>query len=402
MFVLVKPSPSTPVAAADIWVGTGSYCERDSEWGVSHFLEHMFFKGTTRRGVGEIDREVGSLGGYINAGTSYDFTHYYICLPGGRITSALDILADALFHSVFNPEEIDKERAVVVEEISRNEDSPVMSMYDRFLTMSFNQTGYGHPILGNRKSLAQLGREELLDYIQRRYAPSNCGLMVVGDVDPDRIFDEVERLFQEPGREINPVGACAAPVAPVETHAVMTHPDITQSYLLAGFTLPDLAAKGDLHAMELLAAIVGEGRSSRLHARLTEDLGLCANIHAYHYDLMHLGLFYVDATYESASHGRVQEEIAIQMDRVLQQQPEDRELEKAKKMVLSSFAFMNERASALAHTFGHYHMLSSIDDAVAYCDRIMAVQPSDILRVAQTYLVQDNHRQLYLEPERGV
>ncbi len=398
LFVLVKPMAGTPVAAADVWVGTGSYCERPDEWGLSHFLEHMFFKGTERRGVGEIDREVGALGGYMNAATSYDFTHYYVALPAEHVLSALDVLSDALFHSVFDAGELEKERQVVIEEIKRHQDYPMGRIYDDFMETCFAATGYAHTILGTPESLLAQSRDSLVGYWRRRYVPANCSLLVVGNVDPAAVFAEVERLFgHEPG-PLEAVEACGFPARPDETVRVETRSDISQSYMLAGYVAPRLAGTRELYALDVLATILGEGRSSRLHQRLTEELGLCPDIRASYFDMKHLGLFYVDASFEDASYGRVKEELAVQMERVRQSPPGEKEVEKAKKMLVSSFAFMNERASSIAGTFGQYRIHSQLEDALAYVERIKSVTTEEIVAAARKYLTAENYREVRMRP----
>lgn len=398
LFVLVKPMAGTPVAAADIWVGTGSVAEGTDEWGISHFLEHMFFKGTERRGVGQIDREVGALGGYINAATSYDFTHYYIVLPAEHILSALDILADALFHSVFDAGEVEKERRVVVEEIKRHEDYPMGRIYDSFMETAFCGTGYAHPILGRPECLERQSRQALLSYVRRRYTPSNCHLLVVGNVEPEAVFAAVEQLFDHPACELETEAECPFPMCPEQPVRVETRPDISQSYMLAGWVLPRLAGTRELYALDLFSTILGEGRSSRLHQRLTEELGLCPDARASYFDMRRLGLFYTDVSFEEGSYARVRQELADAVERARQEEPGERELEKAKKMLVSGFAFMNERASSIAGTFGQYRIHSELADALAYVDRIRSVTGEEVLAAAQRYLLPELYREVRLRP----
>lgn len=398
LFVLVKPMPSTPVAVADVWVGTGSYAERPDEWGLSHFLEHMFFKGTERRGVGEIDRQVGALGGYVNAATSFDFTHYYVALPAEHALSALDVLSDALFHSVFDPVELEKERKVVIEEIKRHEDYPMGRIYDVFMATCFAGTGYAHPILGTRESLSALDRGRLLDYWRRRYAPGNCSLFVVGNVEPAAVFSEVERLFWHEPQPVEVSNGCPFPAVPDEPVRVETRSDISQAYMLAGYVVPRLAGTRDLYALDVLSTLLGEGRSSRLHRRLTEELGLCPDVRTSYFDMKHLGLFYTDLSFEDPSYARVKEELSAQFERVRQAPPSEKEIEKAKKMLVSGFAFSNERASSIAGTFGQYRIHSRLEDALAYIECIRSVAAEEVVSAARKYLVGENYREVRMRP----
>ena len=398
MFVLVKPMPGTPVAAADIWVDTGSYAEHEAEWGLSHFIEHMLFKGTERRGVGQVDREVAALGGYMNAATSYDFTHYYIALPAEHVLSALDILSDTLFHSLFDAEELDKERQVVIEEIKRHEDFPQSKMYDLFMEQAFRGTNYARSILGTEESLSAIDRDALVRYYTRRYAPANCNLFVVGNVDPEAVFAEVERLFCTPAGDAEASLPCGFPDAPEHAVQAVEREDLNQTYLLCGHVLPRLAGTREMYAVDVLSTILGEGRSSRLYRRLTEQLGLCPDVRTSFFDMKHLALLMTDASFEADDYGKVRGELDAQFDAVRQAPPGERELAKAKKMLVSNFAFANQRAANVAGTFGQCRIHSTLYDAVVYNERIESVEPEEVLTAAQKYLAPETYREIQMKP----
>ncbi len=193
--VIVKEVHSAPIVAVDIWVGTGAADEHPDEIGISHFLEHMFFKGTEKRPAGQMDLEIKGLGGYNNAATSYDYTHYYVVLPSEHYLKALDILSDAVLNSTFPPEEIEREREVVLREIDRKEDSPWGKLFTEFLERTFADNPYGRPILGTAESLASIDHDAFKRYVGRAYRPSNLVVAIVGDVDTEKALESVREIF---------------------------------------------------------------------------------------------------------------------------------------------------------------------------------------------------------------
>ncbi|MDO9349774.1 MAG: pitrilysin family protein, partial [Deltaproteobacteria bacterium] len=181
--VILEENRTSPVVALQVWVKTGSADERDDEAGMCHFIEHMIFKGTGKRKVGEMAKEVESLGGSINAYTSYDQTVYHITIASRYADIALDILADAVQRSVFDPAELEKEREVILEEIRMGEDDPSRKLFRQTMATAFQRHPYGRPVIGYEKTIRAITRDQMLAFFKRWYTPDRIFFVVAGDFD---------------------------------------------------------------------------------------------------------------------------------------------------------------------------------------------------------------------------
>jgi len=171
--VIVKEVHTAPIVAVYLWCNTGSVNENDREKGISHFYEHMFFKGTEKRGVGEIDRAIKSIGGYNNAFTSKEYTAYYVVLPSDKFSLAVDVLIDAIRNPSFPEQEIKKELGVIKEEINRKEDDPMGKLYEEIFEITFPGTPYACPVLGTKASISEMKRDDFKNYLAKFYVPNN-------------------------------------------------------------------------------------------------------------------------------------------------------------------------------------------------------------------------------------
>jgi zinc protease len=194
--LVIKPDHSAALASVQVWVKTGSIHEgANLGAGLSHYLEHMLFKGTTRRAGREISATVQAHGGYINAYTTFDRTVYYIDLPSEHAEVAIDVLADAVLHSTLPADECAKERDVILREIAMTQDDPDNRLWDTLFSTAFREHPFRQPIIGHREIFSAVSREDLLAYYQSRYVPNNLVVVVVGDIEPEEIRADVVRHF---------------------------------------------------------------------------------------------------------------------------------------------------------------------------------------------------------------
>ena len=368
--VLLKENRSVPLTAVDLWVATGAACENPDEGGISHFLEHLFFKGTSKRPVGVMDREIKSLGGYNNAATSYDFTHYFVVLPSQHTDLALDILIDALRNMDPPEEEIEKERQVVLEEIARRDDSPVGKLYDDFFEKIFAGTPYGKPILGTEESLRRIDRDHISDYRSRLYHPGNLHVAVAGDIDPDRTLRRVEDLLGGFASNANPPPAESVPYSNGKTVEFEFAKDIQQTYLLYGLRAPAIQGSQDEIALDVISTLLGDGRSSRLVHRLVEQSGLCSNVSAFVWTLDRVSMFGVEACYREEDEDEVRSILEEELDRIRREPLSEEEVEKAKTILRSGYAYSLERSASMAGVLGRNSACGLLEEAVAYCERV--------------------------------
>ncbi|MGC9326114.1 MAG: M16 family metallopeptidase [Candidatus Hinthialibacter sp.] len=389
MTLVHKKIRSAPIVAIDIWVHTGAIHDPDPAFGLSHFYEHMFFKGTERHGVGEMDRIITSLGGYNNAATSLDYTHYYVVLPAAGWKQALDVLLDSLCNPLFDPKEIERERAVIVEEIKRHEDNPWSKIYEEFTQAAFAHCPYRRSVLGAEESLNAIRQETFFDYHQNRYRLDNITLCVVGDVSLCDVKDACHEFLGDQSAS----SATEIPMnweliqAPQE---VKIQRDVNQAYLLIGYPTPGLYGAIDEYTLDLLSIIIGEGRSSRLHQRLHDELGLVSSISCTSWILKYAGLFLIEAVTEDDKLNRVENEIQGELNRIRDSLTAD-ELEKAKSITRADYAFSNEKMISIAHTYGYSRVVVDIDHAIHYLERIEDITLEQI---------QESYDRLLVPPRR--
>jgi zinc protease len=281
-----------------MWVRVGSADERDDEAGLAHVHEHMLFKGTQRRGVGEIAREVEAAGGGINAFTSFDHTCYYVTMSSRFFETGLDVLSDAMRHSTFDPDELDKELEVIQEEIKRGEDQPRSVHMQRLFDLSYAAHPYGKPVIGTSASVDSFTREHIMDFYRRWYVPENVTLVIVGDVDEAEVRATVERHLESwqrgPGL---PERARPEEPAQTEMRVDVYGGNATEVHLAAAFHVPDMTHP-DAPALDVLRLLLSYGETSPLVERLDRDLAWVNDVAAGAYMPRDPGLFYIGADYQ--------------------------------------------------------------------------------------------------------
>ena len=193
--VIIKQVKSNPIVIIDTWIKTGSINENDKNNGVSHFLEHLFFKGTEKNPLGTFDKLLESKGGVTNAATSKDFTHYYIKIPSKDFDLALNLHADMLLNPAIPQAEMDRERKVVIEEIAKDKNSPNDLVYDNLNELIYKIHPYKRQVIGTKEIIENITRDEIFDYYNKHYSPENMITIIVGDVEPDQTAKKVQSAF---------------------------------------------------------------------------------------------------------------------------------------------------------------------------------------------------------------
>ncbi|HEV8676396.1 MAG TPA: pitrilysin family protein, partial [Methylomirabilota bacterium] len=279
--LIVQEHRAADVVALQLWMRVGGRDEQRDELGLSHYLEHMLFKGTPTRPPGSIDQLIEGLGGTSNAFTSYDFTHYDVVVPAAHVRAALDLLADIAVNAAFVPAELEAEKKVVFEEMNLLEDDPEKFMARRLSEVAYRGHPYGRPILGTREFIQALTRERLNAYYKKHYVPRNVTLVVAGPLTPEQVRPLAAATV---GRLAGPAAArpAAAAVPPL---AGGRREDVRrseqQAYLgLAWQAAATGVASEDISAVDLLTYVLGDGPSSRLNQTVREEKGLVQSIEA--------------------------------------------------------------------------------------------------------------------------
>jgi zinc protease len=398
--LLVREMPHSAVANVAIWCRTGAAHEPEGLSGISHFLEHMYFKGTARYGPGDMDRVIKGLGGTNNAATSLEYTSYFASVPADNYPLALEVLADALLHSRFDPAEIERERAVILEEIGRKEDSPQGKLFVEFQAALGDSTPYGRPILGTPESLARIDHDAFVHYLGARYTAPNLCLVATGRVTRDEVAARAsEILAAVPRGALNVVTPFTwAPLPRAERRIAK---DVRHTYLMLGFRTPGLGALDESYALEMAAAILGRGRSSRLGQRLREELGIVTAVSAWTWDLSAGGMLVVNAGFEPDREAQVLSEIEATLIRLGRELASQDELARARIVSIADFHFATETPSDVSATLGQFHVARQAEDALDYIPRLGRVTAEAVRDAARRWLSLDNAVVTVMSPDRG-
>ncbi|MFL5583053.1 MAG: M16 family metallopeptidase [Gemmatimonadaceae bacterium] len=382
--VLVRRDPSAPVAAVVTYVKAGYFDETDDVVGIAHVLEHMYFKGTPTRGVGEIAKQTKASGGYLNAHTIYDHTMYYTVLPSAGFVSGLEIQADAYASSLIDAEELRKELEVIIQEAKRKADNPSAVATETLYEVLHDRHRMRRWRIGREAGLRQLTREHLLGFYRNFYRPSETILAIVGDLDPDEVMRHVERLYAA-----LPDGDVARTPGPPEPErrgfrCRELSGDVAQSQLVMGWRTP-----GSLHAdtplLDLLATVLGTGRASRLY-RAVRERQLAASVTAYNYTPTELGVFVVHAETPPDTALGAARGVWEQVREVRESGVGAHEIERARRIFESRWVRRLETMEGQAQYLAEWEALGGWQQGDRYLERVLCAPVEQVTEVARRYL----------------
>jgi len=383
--VLLQPTHLAPVAEVQVWANVGSGDERAHESGLAHFHEHMLFKGTARRGVGEVASEVEGAGGRINAYTSLDVTVYHATLPAAEVATGIDVLSDAVLHSTFDPVEIEREIEVVLEDIRRDQDSPTQVLSEAVFAEAYRVHPYRAPVVGTPESVTSFDHERVRAFFERWYRPDNLCVVAVGDFESEAVLALVNSAFAnaEPG-----AARRERPKEPVQSglrSGVWARPferaNIELAY--AGVSLDH----ADCPYIDLLTFILGGCDSSRLVQHVKERDGLADRIDAGSFTPRDPGLTSVSIETGVDRAAASIEASVREVERLRSEPVSAEELERARINFLASEHFERESVTGIAYKLGSFHVMGG-DYRIEsrYLEAIRHATAADLHRTAQEYL----------------
>ncbi len=288
--IATQAMPHLESVALGVWVGVGSRNESASEHGISHLLEHMAFKGTARRSARQIAEAIEAVGGEVNAATSVDNTAYYVRLLQDDTALGIDVLGDILSHSVFDPDELERERHVIMQEIGAALDTPEDRVFDNFQSAAYGDQPIGRPIMGTLESIRSFNRQSLQRFLRNHYCAPRMVLAAAGHVDHDDIVRLAEPAFADVAKNPPPTPDKAR----FAGGEILEAKALQEAHILIGFDAPALLDP-DHYAGRILATILGEGMASRLFQEVREARGLCYSISAFHWPFEETGLIGIHA-----------------------------------------------------------------------------------------------------------
>lgn len=396
--IVTEQIESIKSISAGIWVKTGSRNESDEQAGITHFLEHMLFKGTENRSSFEIAQSMESVGGYLNAFTSTEYTCYYARCLDSKLEEALDVLSDMVRHSTFPEEEMQKEKNVVLEEMKMYKDSPDDFILEEFSNQVFPNHPIGRPVLGFEDTVVSFTREGLFDYIDHRYNPDNLLVAVAGNVNHEEVVRLVtELLNHETSKEtVNE----DQPIPPYEvTEKELTKP-IEQAHMILGRRALNYDHP-DKYLLLLANTILGGGMSSRLHQNIREKYGYCYSIGPFNQSFLDSGLFGVYIGTDSDYISHVRELIQKEFRRLQDDKVGVKELSEAKahlkgKLMLSQESTSN-RMTRMAKSEIYFNRHVTLDELV---ENIDAVNAEDLRTFSEEFFEPDMYSETLLVPEK--
>lgn len=407
------------LANVSTWVKTGSINEDDNNNGISHFLEHLMFKGTHKHVAGDFDRILEAKGAIVNAATWKDYTFYYVTLPKGQncedLNLAIELHADMMLDPILpekeigapfdlnNPEVTDKrERHVVIEEIRMRKDQNWTKVYNACNFNMYKKHPYKRDVIGTPEIISRVTRDEIMNYYKTFYTPENMTTIVVGDFDKEKVLAKVEKEFDFKGRQNAPKRVNEIDSPTDKMIVVENTGKVNTSYLMLGWLGPKANQLKENIEMDIISIILGESTSSRLYQNLIEKhperIFNMAN--AEHYQFKDGNNFFVQANFKSDKKEEAIELIKNEVTNLLKNRITEDELAKAKKKIKSRFAYEAETVSEIGENIGYYMTvcedLKLVED---YLKDLQEISIEDIEKTICKYLSLDNAVMSLVVPE---
>ena len=383
--IIIDEVHSNPIVTMDTWIKTGSINEDDSNNGVSHFLEHLFFRGSKNHAPGEFDKILETKGAITNAATSKDFTHYYIEIPSKYFNEAMELHADMLMNPLLPRKELEKERKVVLEEIAKDENSPQKVVYDNLVSLIYSEHPYKRKVIGKSSIIETIHRDDIMNYYNKWYSPSNMVTIIIGDIDTTSALEKVKKEFSFNGKKTEKT------VYPkdkqlTEQKRKVEYLDAQSGYMLIGFRGVDIN-NSDSYALDVLATVLGEGHSSVFYKTIKDKLQLAFSIDASNSGFREDGIFYISAKFIPEKLEKLENQIFKEIENVQKNGVSEAQVNLAKNIIERDTYYQRESISNIAQEIG-YVMVTSGDIKVYdnYVENIKKVSPQDVKRVAEKYL----------------
>ena len=415
---IVRAHKEGELVNVSTWVKTGSINEDDTNNGISHFLEHLMFKGTHKHKAGYFDKTLESKGAIVNAATWKDYTFYYVTLPRGKnckdLNLAIELHADMMLDPVLPEEEIGapfnldnpkvtdkRERHVVIEEIRMRKDQNWTKVYNACNFNMYKKHPYKRDVIGTPEIISQVTREQIMDYYKTFYTPENMTTIIVGDYDKQKILEKVEKEFDFKGRKngLKRVNEIDKPTD--HTIFVENKGKSNTSYLIAGFLGPKANQLKENIELDIISIILGESTSSRLYQNLIEKQPdrIFNMANAEHYQFKDGNNFFVQENFKPEKRDIAIELVKSEISNLLTNRITEEELEKAKKKTKSRFAYAAETVSEIGETIGYYMTVcEDLSLVESYLKVVESITVDDLEETIRKYLNLNNAIISILEP----
>ena len=384
--VLMVESKKSPVVSVQMWVKTGSADEKKGEEGISHFIEHLVFKGTDQFKVGEIANTVEASGGELNAYTSFDQTVFYVTISKSFSDVALNVVSQMMGFPIFDPKEIDSEREVVCEEIKMGQDSPGRRSSQLLFSTVYKKHAYGKPVIGYEKNVRGWSAKKIKEFYQSRYVPENMFLVVSGDFETTEMKNKITEHFGTfKPYKLRKVARPKEPAQLKYQYKVQKY-KLQDRHLHFAFKAPNIKHK-DIPALDVLAMILGQGDSSRLVKKLRLENPIANSISAFNYNPKDEGLFAITAHYQGDHFEPITKEILAQINLLKNSEASWAEIKRARVAISSEQFYSIETVDGLANKAGTLEFYFNDQNAQKkYLKQLSLVTPLEVQKVAKKYL----------------
>src|SRR2546425_4404332 len=387
--VLIREQQAVPLVSINTYVKVGYFDEDDRISGISHVIEHMFFKGTAKRTVGEIARETHALGGYLNAHTHYDRTVYHTEVPAENMKKALEIQADALWNSTYDAQELKREIEVVLQENNKKLDNPGAVTSEKLYATAFQQHRMRRWRIGTPEGLRALTRDDMVAYVKKYYRPSNIILSIAGRLDVEETIAEVVKLYGSVPDEAQAVERDNGPAEAEQANTRYSRQrgPIEQNHVALGFHAPGVLTD-DARGLEVLAAILSQGRASILNQYVRDEKGLITSGSAELLAFRDLGYFEID--FETNQPVEAQIAVLAELEDIKKYGVTKESVARAKTLIAQNYYHELETVDGIAKELAFYEALGDWKKSLAYLASIQEVTGEAVVRVAKKYLTFEN------------
>jgi zinc protease len=399
MNVLLIESHKSPVVAVQMWVKTGSADETKGNEGISHFIEHLVFKGSEKYGVGGIASAVEGAGGVLNAYTTFDQTVFYVTVSKAFADTGLDVISEMMGRPKFDESEIDNEREVVIEEIKRSLDNPHQVASRLLFSTAYKQHPYGVPVIGYDDNIRRVTKDEILKYYNSRYVPQNMNLVIVGDFKTPEMKKKIETYFG--GFKKYKLQAAKRATEPKQKslRVAVKETKFAESFLYLSWPVPS-ASHDDALALSLVSLILGQGESSRLVSTVRNQMHVVSSVGASVFTPKEPGFFAVSSVFNKEKLKDATTAIAEEIEKFILNGPTAQEVSKAIRQLESEQYYSMETVDGLAGLYGYFEFLHEdykyFEKALKKTSRL---KPADLVRVAKKYLTAEAMSVTYLTNE---
>jgi predicted Zn-dependent peptidase len=379
--ILTERMPNLRSVTSGFWVGVGSRDEPQELSGISHFIEHLLFKGTTQRSAKRIAEDFDSMGGELNAFSAKEYTCYYAKVLDEKVEDAFEVMTDMLLRSLMRPQDVDAERKVILEEIAMHEDSPDDIIHDLFVSALWESHPLGQSVLGYQNVIRTLGSEEIADYFRRFYRPQNIVIAVAGNIEHEQVVDLVERFMNNDGEK--GVHERHSVVPEIRPHTVVYNRPTEQAHIVLGTQgLP--RQHPARFVLAILDNVLGGGMSSRLFQKIREERSLAYSIFSYHSMYVETGLVAIYAGTNPENVSAVLELIKEEIDILLDKGMSEEELDRAKGHIKGNLVLSLEDSGSRMTRLGKAEIcqgeILSLDELL---QRIDVISTDDVRKLAK-------------------